>query len=94
MTVLMYVILGSATGIKILLFIYCYALKTQSGGILRSLACPGSTSIPSCPLYQSLTECDLSVIALFPSCSIAGVTRVLLVSAALLQLWLWSWQRG
>ena len=47
MTVLMYIILGSATGIKILLFIYCYALKTQSGGVLQSLACLGSTGIPS-----------------------------------------------
>ncbi|CAK0784774.1 hypothetical protein CVIRNUC_007978 [Coccomyxa viridis] len=34
MTVLMYIILGSATGIKILLFIYCYALKTQSDSML------------------------------------------------------------
>lgn len=31
MSILMYVILGSATGIKILLFIYCFALKNQSG---------------------------------------------------------------
>lgn len=47
MTVLMYIILGSATGIKILLFIYCYALKTQSGGVLQTLACLGNTRTPS-----------------------------------------------
>ena len=31
MSILMYVILGSATGIKILLYIYCLALKSVSG---------------------------------------------------------------
>ena len=40
MTILMYVILGSATGIKILLFIYCYALKNQSG-VSDPLTCIG-----------------------------------------------------
>ena len=32
----MYIILGSATGIKILLFIYCFALKNQSGASPRA----------------------------------------------------------
>jgi len=33
MSILMYVILGSATGIKILLYIYCLALKSVSGKV-------------------------------------------------------------
>ena len=40
MTILMYIILGSATGIKIVLFIYCYALKNQSGMAMPALCCP------------------------------------------------------
>ena len=39
MSILMYIILGSATGIKILLFIYCFALKNQSGVLLVYAAC-------------------------------------------------------
>ena len=36
MSVLMYVILGSATGIKVLLYIYCLALKSVSGKVKAS----------------------------------------------------------
>ena len=48
MSILMYVILGSATGIKILLFIYCFALKDQSGALLVYAACRRAGSI-MCP---------------------------------------------
>lgn len=44
MTILMYIILGSATGIKILLFIYCYALKNQSGMSRHAFAFAEDTS--------------------------------------------------
>jgi len=84
MGLLMYVILGAATAIKIALFIYCFALKNQSDSML-ALAEDHSNDIVS----------NLGAIAFGAIASIsADVWWVDSLGAILISLYIiWSWAR-